>query len=125
MPLDTTQSAPGNRYSGPDGKDYDIIARIATDAGPFVITRRADAGPLGAGVLISEGDLRDNEDVAFVSTIAAAKADAAEKLADEEAAQIAADRQARIDAANAATGATDATGGDEESAPAPTPTPTP
>lgn len=124
MPLDPTQSAPGNRYSGPDGKDYDIIARVATDAGPFLITTAAnDNGELLPGALISEGSLRDNEDVAHVGAVADAKAAAAATRQEEEDRQREEDRQARIQATAAATDTTDATDGNENAGQTP-PTPT-
>lgn len=124
MPLTADQSGPGNRFNGPDGKDYDVIARVSTDRGPFVVVSHPDAG-LPAGVLVDEGHLRDNPDVAYVSTTAEAKAkDAADAEAQAQA-QADADRQARIQANAPATDATDATdvadnGGDS---PASVPTP--
>lgn len=126
MPLDNIQSAPGNRYSGPDGKDYDIVARLATDQGSFLITTAAnDDGGLRFGALVSEGDLRDNEDVAHVGTVAEARADAAKSRQEEEDRQREEDRQARIQAATPATDATDATDGNDNGTPGPaTPTPT-
>lgn len=109
MSLTADQSGPGNRFNGPDGKDYDVIARVSTDRGPFVIVCHPDAG-LPAGVLVDEGYLRDHEDVAYVGTTADAKAKAAADQQAQEDAQIAADRQARIDAqAQAEAPATDAT----------------
>lgn len=113
MPLDSAQSAPGNRISGPDGEEYDVVARVATDVGPFVVITSAKAGALAPGLLVSEGHLRDHEDVAHVSTIAEAKAEAAATLQAEEDRQIEEDRQARIQAraqAQAADDATDTTG---------------
>lgn len=109
MPLDQHQSGPGNRISGPDGNEYDVVARVATDAGPFVIVNHAQDSGLSAGVLISEGELRDHEDVAYVSLTSAAKSEAYAKVQEEEANQREADRQHRI-ASQADTGTTDATG---------------
>src|SRR4051794_12867617 len=66
MPLDSNQSGPGNRISAPDGTEHDVVARIATDGGPYVILAPADGEGLVAGSLVSEGALRDHEDVAYV-----------------------------------------------------------
>lgn len=98
MPLEQHQSGPGNRISGPDGNEYDVVARVATDAGPFVILNHADADGVAVGGIVNEGNLRDHEDVVFVSTTAEAKAEAAKKKQDADDAQAAEDRQARIDA---------------------------
>lgn len=117
MPLDSAQSAPGNRISGPDGNEYDVVARLATDSGPFVVIQSADpTHGLAAAVLVNEGDLRDNEDVAHVGTTAEAKADAYNKAQEEEATQREEDRQARIKANSQTTDATDATGSVEGTA---------
>lgn len=108
MPLEQHQSGPGSRISGPDGSEYDVVARVATDTGPYVILNHADADGLAAGALVNEGDLRDHQDVVFVSTTAEAKAEAYKKDQDAEAEQAKADRQARIDR-QAEASATDAT----------------
>lgn len=123
MGLTEVQSAPGNRISGPDGNEVDIIARVATDAGPFVIIARTD-GDLPVGVLVSEGALRDHQDVAHVGATADAKAEAYAKAQQAEADQAAADRQARIDAKSGTTDTTDTTGvevGNPSAAAPPTP----
>lgn len=114
MPLETSQSAPGNRINGPDGNDYDIVARVATDAGPYVILNHADAEGLAAGALVSEGDLRDHEDIAYVGTTAAAKAEAQKTRDDAEAAQIEEDRQARLERQKATAVGPDTTTGDTD-----------
>lgn len=120
-PLTDAQSAPGNRISGPDGNEVDIIARVPTDIGPFVIIASTGTD-IPVGVLVNEGALRDHEDVAHVGLTSDIKADDHAKVQEADAAQAAADRQARIDAR--ATDATDATGVEGNAPAAPVP-PTP
>lgn len=122
MPLEQHQSGPGNRISGPDGNEYDVVARVATDVGPFVIVNHAQDTGLSAGVLISEGDLRDHEDVAHVGLTSDAKSKAYAEAQQVEADQREADRQHRIASqaqAQATTDATDTTGGQGVTPPSP------
>lgn len=70
MPLNDFESAPGQRISF-DGREYDIAARVATDSGPYVILNDAESGSFAA--LISEGNLRDHENVSYISTTVWAK----------------------------------------------------
>lgn len=136
MGLTDQQSGPGNRVRTNNGDEADVVARVGTDQGSYVILNRADDGSF-LGV-VSEGVLRDDEDVEHVSTTGEArqreyeaeqeKQRAEDERARQERQQARADAEkAREDAAAAAAEnpTTDTTGAtDPQSGPQP-PTPQP